>query len=536
MAPAARHGEGGFSLLETVVAITIAAVVFAAAGGVLVNMVTSTLVSRQNQRAADLASETLENLRGQDYGALAMVATDLNTDVTAGVIRKASATQYFFDSDNETTGASAGELVVTSNAGIINPHITSVKKGSTTYRVAVYATRATDSEIGSADYKRLTVRVSWQRSNHTHKRQTSTLVTRNRRGLPLPHFTLAGANVADPVPAGSPFSLWLTLTNRGARDAWNIANDETATPKPAGWTLVWYEDVDGNRAYTAGVDTPLPDTTGDSIPDTGYLQTDEAFKIVGYVTTVYPGTTGTVTFNLVATPTSEGGASSAATKTESVQITDPGTGCTSGCAGEIVYYLHNNGDGAGPGSGSTSAFSVMGTSLTAPTRTSETDNYDTGHGTGLYASSAGRWLEQSATATTVTAGQSATFYVRTPSVTPVTVNGTAKLFLCAAVGDFDKNKKSQLSTVVYKVDSIGTRTQLATDTKPAASGPGGAPKWNSPGFRGLDTDELLEFNLNFTFLPTDRLEVVVSSQTATGMHLMYDAVGCKATFTLATTS
>ena len=117
------------------------------------------------------------------------------------------------------------------------------------------------------------------------------------------------------------------------------------------------------------------------------------------------------------------------------------------------------------------------------------------------------------------------------TATPVTVDGIAELFVCAVPGDGDKDTRGQLSVALYRVDTSGARTSLGTDSEPAASPT--VPKWGSTGYKNVT----MEVDIGpFVLLPTERLEVVVSSQSNTGMHILYDMTGCKATFTLATTS
>ena len=89
-----------------------------------------------------------------------------------------------------------------------------------------------------------------------------------------------------------------------------------------GWTTVLYADNNGDGAFDAG-DTPLVDTDGDLVPDTGLLAADAVVNILAAVS-VPPGTISGTVESMVVTGTSafDPAVSDIATDTTTVQAPD----------------------------------------------------------------------------------------------------------------------------------------------------------------------------------------------------------------------
>ena len=266
--------DEGFTLVEMIVSITILGGVFVALALVLMNMLAVTLQSRQNQQAGDLISAKVEDIRRLSYAGVS-----LNEDAAAftdGGINT-SVTPYQFDPDG--SGALGAEEVVYAAAGGF-AHVETVQRNGTEFTLRTYVTTVDDATVTDAAYKRVIVRAFWERGRRTYEREADTLLTDTRRGLPLPKFTFRAndTQTKDTVdaPSGAPYNAEFvfkgTITNRGARDWWNI----TATVPRASWTPVFYADTNGSGIFDVG-DIQMNSSDTDFVPDTGAIETDDAF-------------------------------------------------------------------------------------------------------------------------------------------------------------------------------------------------------------------------------------------------------------------
>src|SRR3954451_16418963 len=70
-------GDEGVSLVEAVIALFIATGVFMALAAAAMTSLKSTLISRQNQQASDLATQLVESTRAMTYGAMTMTTADV---------------------------------------------------------------------------------------------------------------------------------------------------------------------------------------------------------------------------------------------------------------------------------------------------------------------------------------------------------------------------------------------------------------------------------------------------------------------------
>ena len=363
------RAEEGFTLLETIVAMSIVVSVLVATAGVLVNMLGGALLARQNQQSAEVLSEEIERVRAAGYSAVAMVAEDLAGD--DAVTGPDASGDHWFDPDG--AGPLTTEKVAVSRGGVVDPHLRTITRNATAYTLRTYVTEPVDAEGGR--YRRVTVQTEWTRGAKTHTRQASTLVTLTRRGLPLPNFTF-GEPVTVSVNGGTSAVLPATLVNRGARDSWNLSVT-TAPTKP--WTFTWYRDENKNGVRNAEDIVALTDSDGDGLPDTDELDTDEDVWL--FAVTTVPATTvaGDVSVTLRAVSAGQPSSSTGtATIVDTVQVVSQScSGCT-----YRSYYLRNAQNNAID----TQARSDMPMQLVAPAETS-LPNYDTNRD-----AAPGRWL------------------------------------------------------------------------------------------------------------------------------------------------
>jgi prepilin-type N-terminal cleavage/methylation domain-containing protein len=303
--PRRPASDEGFSLVESVVALVIAGIVFSALASSTVAAIRASLAGRQNQQATDFMTRELERARSLDFGALAHTAADV-----AGDSRLTScAGGYCLDPDGAGP-LSAEALHVNSGAGLV-PHVTTpsaAEANNTAFTASTYVTEVagTDAE----DVRRVTVFITWVDGGQTKSRSTSSLVAFTQRGLPLPQYKFIADPNAVSVNPGGTVVYELSLTNQGAPDRWNITLGGPGAAQP--WSLV--RDTDGNGAYDPTLDTTvLVDTTADSIVDTGRIDPSSSVTFFAVWDTTASTPTGTqdttVTATSVGQPTVAGASS-----------------------------------------------------------------------------------------------------------------------------------------------------------------------------------------------------------------------------------
>ena len=111
-------GDDGFSLLESVIALAIAAIVFTALGAATISSVKAVLVGRTVQQAGDVAEQALEAMRSVGYDAAAMQTTDLGGERAAEPGRL-----LLLRPDRNTVTGSGTEPLVSMRPGSISPHV-----------------------------------------------------------------------------------------------------------------------------------------------------------------------------------------------------------------------------------------------------------------------------------------------------------------------------------------------------------------------------------------------------------------------------
>jgi type II secretory pathway pseudopilin PulG len=268
--------DAGFSLVETVVAMTVAALLFGAVGGVLLVSLKATLAGRQAQQAADLANRTVERLRNRDYTTLGMDSADAATDPAI------TASGYAVPLAN---GGTSTEPIALANTSPISQHITPATLDGTTFTVARYVTSpGTDATSGDS-YKRVTVVVSWRTGTRSRSRSTSTLVGQSRRGLPAPAFDVRVTAPAT-TTRGASFTVRVAVTNLGVRSRWAITPKTTlgSSTTDRAWPVTWYRD-DGLTGSCNGVrdsDETAPAQVGSA--DTDLVASGAAGCLIGQYT------------------------------------------------------------------------------------------------------------------------------------------------------------------------------------------------------------------------------------------------------------
>lgn len=253
-----RSDDEGFGLVETVVALLIAGIVFGALATTLVSAVQASLFGRQNQQATDFMTRELETMRALDFASLANQTADIAGDSRLTACGPALCL--------DVNGAAAGgqEPVVVQTGGSINPHVRVLSDAQTNwteFTVSSYVTEMPDQPVDQA--RRATVVVTWTSKGTVHTRSTSSVIAFTQRGLPLPVFKLEAPITAQSANPGGDLVYDLTLTNQGAPDRWNL----TLSGATSGFQL--YADTNGDGAWSATDDLLLTDTTADGVVDTG---------------------------------------------------------------------------------------------------------------------------------------------------------------------------------------------------------------------------------------------------------------------------
>lgn len=328
-----RRDDAGFSLAESIVAIGIAMVVFLALAGALASTAKASLHARQNQNAVNLLNEQVERYRGVDVNGVAMQAADLTS---ADPRLAPSGTTWTFDPDG--TGPLAAEQVVTAPGGSVNPHRLPTRiLNKSSYSTSVYVTRPpADTAVAGAEYRRLTIVVTWTRGSLVRERRTSTFLTATRRGLPLPAFQW-GTELTKSVAPGGNVAIPATLINRGAKDSWEIG---AAFNPGVTWTKTWYVDTNADGDRDTG-EPVMPDVDLDGKPETSLIQTDRAQAFLLVLSVPSSQALVNVTLTLSATSIAQPTHPNATQAFDDVvQVTTtPGAACT-GCTFK-EHFLHN---------------------------------------------------------------------------------------------------------------------------------------------------------------------------------------------------
>ena len=371
-----RRRDDGFSLLESVIALAIAASVFIAMGAAAMTAVRGTTLARTNQQVGDFLQQRLEEIRLLDYASLANRADDMTGDTWVVTCGSTKCVQPV---------GGANEPLVLDPVGAVYPHVTqptAAQANNSDITLYTYVSRPTDS-YGAA-YKRVTVRAVWRAYGQTNEKAISTIVTESQRGLPLPVFKFAVKTATTvSVNPGTQVVYGLQVNNLGARDRFSLVDDDSI-----GWS--YYTDVNNNLVYDSATDTPLTDTNADGILDTGLLEPATVRNILAVhtvpdATATASSTTTTWTATSVAQAAATGAVQSATTVTNVVLSvitpsptstptatpTAPATDCVAPSGAPTatsgyVHYLKNANGSVGSGT-DTTAQDLLYMTRTAPT-------------------------------------------------------------------------------------------------------------------------------------------------------------------------
>lgn len=331
-----RNRQRGFTLVEMIVAVVVAMIIFLGGAAALSAMMTVSTNSRLKQHATEVVTEAVEDARAMDYASLAMqTGTDLTSlaATSTPIASRLTGTgpAYEFDPDGTSGGTTSSEAIVALPAGAAIDPLRIADRNGAQYTVRTYVTVPEEGGTPTPlEYRRVAVKISWVQNGKTYERQSSTFVTDTRRGLPLPNFSVTGKQTGVAVSAGQTIALKLKLSNNGARDRWTFGATSTA-----GWTFAWYHDTDRNGSFDSAVDLPITDSDGAGGPDSGALETDQSELYFGVTTVPVTAIAGTVSVTFAATAVSNTTVSRSLTHTVSVTA----TGC-SVCVYK-TYWLRN---------------------------------------------------------------------------------------------------------------------------------------------------------------------------------------------------
>lgn len=391
-----RRTDSGFTLLEVVVALVIAGVMFTALAGASIAALRGAAVARQNTQATDIGNAVLESARTQNYTGLGMVSSDLSGDPRVLSGNRISVPNVGFE--NLVVGAT----------GVISDHIVEQTANGIDFTVATYVSVPSLTSFnaeGVPAAKRLTAFITWSAFGVIRTRTVSTILVETKRGLPLPDYTLAlrtpsctawnSGSTQRPV-----FSV--LFRNVGARDAFDLSlitgsNDSgsnwgffTTDPTLSGATAA--TDISGNGTVDTGFVEPYgakqiwvrrnnPLTAGTTVTLRVRAQSTAQPTASGAIVTLPASSSSTLSVTSVSgNVTTCGGPTTSPSPTPSPSSTLPAVDATcptaptavavSGNSGYSAFAFGlNNGDGTIDGDTSAGAFSSATSSSTSSTTT-----------------------------------------------------------------------------------------------------------------------------------------------------------------------
>ena len=322
--------EDGFSLIEAVAAILIVMIFMAASAASLISGYRAIRQTKYFQQGTALGNQAIEETRDVSYDALGMLNSDLagDSDISGNCPGLDVVPGSFYDPGG---AALTCERIVSADGNVeIMNHIDPESVEGKVFTIKRYVTWVDTEDQGGPeeDYKRVSVVVEWTDNGTTDSFETSTFVSRARRGLPVPKFELTPASQTKYVEQGFTATFAHSIENLGIVDAYDIE-----MPVPAGWGIEFYADdqVSGQSGvYDPLYDEALTDTNGNGIPDTGNIATSEVSFFLAVVTVPITQPNGGVDVPLTATS----------------GVNDEVIGTSANRAGvgpvSIALYLHNN--------------------------------------------------------------------------------------------------------------------------------------------------------------------------------------------------
>lgn len=316
------RSDSGFTLVEAVVALAIATVMFTALAYATIGAIRATQSARANQQAIDVANQQIEAVRQKPWGELSGLVKD---DGTAAI------------------------------------PATTVESNGVDYSVTTYITTPTGS-TGELNVRSV---VNWDLYGDTKERVAETSVTQKSAGLPRPDFELRSTSPLDITIAPGSSAAWgIRLVNRGAWDSWSLDGN------PGG--LKFYPDrTSASDATPDGKYDPAIDkdpTTGGTITGTGQIDPYDSFNFWAVATETSAGPVKTWTITATSSVQPEA-ASASETIDISLTVAEPNPTATSTSVGtcapsssvseptasgngysQVSYYLHNSGKTPWPAS------------------------------------------------------------------------------------------------------------------------------------------------------------------------------------------
>lgn len=156
--------DGGFTMIEVLVAMVIVAVVMTSLIGILLSTLTTVVQARQRQTATGLATQSLEQLRALPYNDITL---DNGTSPDAGLLHLVGAGPYDFEPTTVLPGVDE-RLVVNVHSGRWDD----VQVDEVTYRISTYVTRPAIA-VGAPQTFNLTTLVTWTSAAYPGARTTA---------------------------------------------------------------------------------------------------------------------------------------------------------------------------------------------------------------------------------------------------------------------------------------------------------------------------------------------------------------------------
>ena len=437
--------EQGFTLIEVVVAVTLAAVIVAMLGAIMASTLRSIGERRLEQDAAVFANQVLEEARGIDYADLEHASGDATRPGGSSI-------------DPDGPGPVGTEVFVVDSTGL-SPAVYTETANGTTFTVTRYITWVDENtaDTNFEDYKRVSVLVTWTSRgvNREHRAEsliselgtlggttttttggTTTTTTGSTTTTTIGTSPAVDLSPANPSIVGIQDTEQVqgfTLTNLGPDDRFNFTSTE---PVGASYTVAFYEDLDGDGNKDTG-EPLLVDTNADAKVDTGFTPISSAgtFDVLAVWTPTTSDAPGVYTITI----TTE---NLAATATDSSTIdftlnAAPTTGDT--------YYFHHN---PSPATGNTNDKKNLPMDENPPT------------GTTLYNlskdedSNPGRFIDKGGSTTTTSTKKMLNWRRQLTSTT--NYSGTATVTIWVAMKDFANDKSADIRVLLRHKSSSNT--------------------------------------------------------------------------------
>ena len=274
---AKEESDAGFTLVEVIAAMGIAAIVLTALLGATISAARASITARVDQQAGDLLVKTLEDLRSLDYGAVALTPAAVAADSSIVTPAENGACPAEADACWTVPNGIGLEPVVLASTGAVDPHISTVTANANN---VAFTLRRYVTQPPGENTRRVTAIAEWSIGGTPYSREVSTMFANTRRGLPLPKFTVAeaggGVTVVNP---GGMLQVPVIVKNLGARDAFElrVLADDVFQPN---WVI--YPD----ETCSGGFDEENPPTALQAT--SGVYRTPEVFpdSITCYIATL----------------------------------------------------------------------------------------------------------------------------------------------------------------------------------------------------------------------------------------------------------